>query len=130
MKAQEIFDTVATHLFKQGKRSTDQSRCRYHGENGLKCAVGVLVSDDVYFPEMDEGNKTIKSLVEQNEDKFPDWFKDNLGLLQTLQSVHDKQRNWESSDLMHNALVDVASAHDVNPDILQTLDFEDNKDGE
>lgn len=131
MKAQEIFDIVATHLFKQGRRSTDHQRCRYHGENGLKCAVGVLVADDVYFSEMDEGNKTIKSLVEQHGDKFPNWFRDNLGLLQTLQSVHDKQRNWESTDLMYNALVEVASMYEVSPDILDTLDFEEEEvDGE
>lgn len=130
MKPQQIFDAVATHLFKQGKRSTDDHRCRYYGDNGLKCAVGAVIPEDVYFPEMDEGNKTIKTLVDQNEDKFPDWVKNNLGLLQTLQSVHDKQRNWESSDLMHNALVEVASAYDVSPDVLEKLDFEGNEDDE
>jgi len=130
MKAQEIFDRVAVHLFQQGKRSTDKFHCRYYNNDGLKCAVGALIPEEIYFSEMDIGNKTIKSLVEVHDEKFPDWVKNNLGLLQALQSVHDKQRNWESSDLMHDALVDVASAYDVSPDILEKLKFERDEDGE
>lgn len=130
MTPQEIFDTVAKHLFEQGKRSVDRHFCRYHNEDGLKCAVGVLITVDNYFPEMDSGNKTIKTLVDHHDDKFPDWIKNNLGLLQALQSVHDKQYNWETDDNMYNALVSVASAYDVSPDILETLEFkeEENED--
>jgi|694.fasta_scaffold25162_3 hypothetical protein len=125
MKPQEIFNTVAKHLFKQGKRSVDERFCRYHNNDGLKCAVGILVSEEEYFPEMDMGNKTIKTLLQHHEDKFPTWMKENLGLVQALQSVHDKQNNWESSDNMYNALVEVASAYDVSPDILEEIDFEE-----
>lgn len=125
MKPQEIFNTVAKHLFDQGKRSTDKQFCRYHNEDGLKCAVGVLIEDDVYFPEMDSGNKTIKTLVDHHPDKFPDWVKENLGLLQSLQSVHDKQHNWETEDNMINALIEVASVYEVSPDVLDDLQFKE-----
>ena len=132
MKAQEIFDTVAVHLFDQGKRSVDKHFCRYRNDIGLKCAVGILISEEDYFPEMDKGNKTIKGLIELYPNKFPEWMSENLGLIQALQSVHDKQENWKSSDNMHDALVEIASIYEVNPDILEELNFEkeDNEDGE
>lgn len=34
-----------THLHAQG-RTAGNPICRYHTENGLKCAVGVLIPDD------------------------------------------------------------------------------------
>ena len=55
-------------------------------------------------------------------------MKDNLGLIQALQSVHDKQHNWETTDNMYNALVEVASAYEVSPDILDVLDFEEEEE--
>jgi hypothetical protein len=57
---------------------------------------------------------------------------ENLGLIQGLQSVHDKQENWKSSDNMHDALVEIASIYEVNPDILEELNFEEEEyeDGE
>lgn len=128
MKAQEIFDTVAVHLFDQGQRSVDNRFCRYHNDTGLKCAVGILVPEEEYFSEMDQGNKTIKNLIELYPDKFPDWMSENLGLIQGLQSVHDKQENWKSSDNMHDALVEIASIYEVNPDILEELNFEEEED--
>jgi hypothetical protein len=128
MKAQEIFDTVAVHLFDQGQRSVDKRFCRYHNDAGLKCAVGILIPEEEYFPEMDQGNKTIKNLIELYPDKFPDWMSENLGLIQGLQSVHDKQENWKSSDNMHDALVEIASIYEVNPDILEELNFEEEED--
>lgn len=128
MKAQEIFDTVAVHLFDQGQRSVDKHFCRYRNNDGLKCAAGVLIPEEDYFPEMDQGNKTIKNLIELYPDRFPDWMSENLGLIQGLQSVHDKQENWKSSDNMHDALVEIASIYEVNPDILEELNFEEEED--
>lgn len=127
MKAQDIFDTVAVHLFNQGTRSVDNKYCRYHNDDGLKCSIGVLITADNYFPEIDMGNKSIKSLIHEYDDRFPDWMKENLGLLLALQSVHDKNHNWESSDNMFNALVDVASEFDLSPSILDNLDFKEEK---
>lgn len=113
MTPQEIFYKVAKHLFDQGKRSVDNSYCRYHGEDGLKCSIGVLVPEEDYFPEMDQGNKTIKSLVQAHTDKFPEWMGENLGLLCELQSAHDKQYNWENSNTMLKVLTSIAEAYNI-----------------
>lgn len=61
MNTQETFDTVARHLLTQGEKSTKMEKmgklngedvlqpfCAYRGEGGLKCAIGVLIPDDLY----------------------------------------------------------------------------------
>lgn len=130
MTPQEIFDKVVSHLSNQGQRSVDDKYCRYHSEDGLMCAVGVLVDANTYFPEMDQGNKTIKSLIQEYEDKFPEWMSENLGLLSELQSVHDRQYLWENGQKMLDTLTDVAEAYGVSPAILNNLEFEFNSNKE
>jgi len=124
MKPQEIFDKVVTHLINQGKRSMDDKYCRYHSDDGLMCAVGVLIPKESYFPEIDKGNKTIKSLVNEYEDRFPEWMSENLGLLCELQSVHDRQYLWENGKKMLDTLTSVAESYGISPAILDKLDFD------
>lgn len=123
MQAQEIFDTVATHLFKQGRRATNWEMphmCSYRGAGGSKCAVGVLISDDVYDPMME--GRTIVGLVDFGSG-LPDWMGENLGLLSWLQGVHDVESNWKSSADMKAALRHVAEANSVKADVLNGLSF-------
>lgn len=48
---QEVFEFVATHLLKQGQKSFDGGTyCMYRGDNGLKCAIGCLMTDQEYQP--------------------------------------------------------------------------------
>lgn len=58
---QEIFDYVYSCMEKQNwQRSMSTgswpgvNRCRYRGNNGMKCAIGHLIPDDKYKPEFDE----------------------------------------------------------------------------
>lgn len=56
---QEIFDTVARHLLNQGKRSAvvdsdiGGNGCRYRTDDGLMCAVGCLINDEAYAPDLE-----------------------------------------------------------------------------
>lgn len=56
---QEVFNIVSLHLLKQVKRSTKHLKnswflaCAYRGNEGMKCAAGVLIPDDKYEPEME-----------------------------------------------------------------------------
>jgi hypothetical protein len=53
MTDQEIFDKVALHLLsyaKQGFKSVDDRGCLYRNGEGLSCAVGCLIPDDLYDP--------------------------------------------------------------------------------
>ncbi len=123
MKDQQIFDTVATHLFIQGRRSVSGSSCRYWGEDGTKCAAGALITKDFYFPELEMSNRTISHHVKDNPDKFPAWFLTNLGLIQELQTVHDRTYNWEHPNNLHNSLVEVALKYNLSPDILENMSY-------
>lgn len=122
MQAQDIFNAVVKHLFEQGKRSVDERHCRYHSEDGLKCSVGILVPMDAYFEEMDQGNRTIKALITEYPDKFPEWMVENLGLLSELQCVHDRHYNWEDPENMRKALKKTAEAYKLNDRILDYVD--------
>jgi hypothetical protein len=49
MSLQKIFDTVATHLLKQGCRAENPAKgCMYRDPKGRKCAAGALISDGLY----------------------------------------------------------------------------------
>lgn len=54
---QQTFNTVSAHLLNQNERSLADYRskqgCAYRGENGLKCAVGALITDEFYLPKLE-----------------------------------------------------------------------------
>lgn len=67
MTAQEIFDKIVSHLRAQGVKSIEfgggpdllqpgEVRCLYRGPLGTKCAVGCLISDEVYDEDMEDFN--------------------------------------------------------------------------
>lgn len=85
MKPQEIFDTVARHLFKQGHPAVEDGSCLYRASNGDRCAAGVLITDRYYDPKM-EGQATL-AIAKQFD--LPKWFKANQELIEALQYIHD-----------------------------------------
>jgi hypothetical protein len=87
MTEQKIFDTVALHLIKQGKQSIDAAKgmCLYRGPNGLKCAVGCLIPDKVYRPEM-EGHSVSRFIDTYDGLNFLQPFD---AILNDLQEAHD-----------------------------------------
>lgn len=95
---QEIFDRVVTHLRTQNRKSYsidgDNAKCVYRSKEGYSCAVGCLIPDELYKPEMDgfddeASDTSIDGLIKKNF-VLPDYFKDNLMLLSELQYVHDR----------------------------------------
>ena len=132
MTPQEIYDTVAKHLFTQGKRSgvlwpTGDFRCKYRGPDGTKCAVGVLIPDEVYDPDM-EGHSIVglfdPDATEKGGFELPAWMKENLKLLVALQGAHDFSRYWHSSPQMNARLKQVAQDHGLSAAVLNGLKFE------
>lgn len=126
MTPQEIFDTVAKHLFTQGCRSIEvddegEESCLYRGPEGRMCAVGVLIPDEIYDPLMEHQNSDY--LLETPCYKFPAWMADNMHLLLSLQRVHDSSLNWEDSLAMRAALLGVAHLYKLSPAVLDGLAF-------
>lgn len=109
MTNQEIFNKVYTHLYKQAQPALrhsdfiDGPACAYRGEDGAMCAVGCLIPDDVYTPEI-EGvgvsrlvarehlvdDTTANGLSTALERSGIDVYDDStVGLLVELQGAHD-----------------------------------------
>lgn len=89
---QEVFDTVATHLIKQGERSASYTECLYKDGLGRSCAIGCLIKDKYYSRDL-EGKKAIQGQVvnalAKSLNTTPENIWDNSGSLLALQSIHD-----------------------------------------
>ena len=107
---QDIFNIVANGMLKQGKKSEDRgsSSCLYRGPNGLKCAIGMLMPDNLYDSIMEgqsaSESDVMKTLNVPNTVAFAD-FLDNL------QGVHDDHlpNDWDRE------LVNFAHHYGLNP---------------
>lgn len=120
MKAQEIFDTVATHLFRQGHQAIAivGLACLYRAPNGDMCAVGVLIPDEYYKKDFEM--LPVGSICSQ----FPEWLAVHILLLKALQRVHDSKWNWKTEERLRIALRIVAKNHDLDDFIVDGLSFQ------
>ena len=125
MNNQEIFDLVKSHLLTQKKPAQipGGNRCQYRlGE--LKCAVGALIPDSEYVPEMEfasmssltdidfpgrtEETKKAAKLLTDLFDKL-NISKDSYPLLKALQDIHD----YSSPHYWENKLIYLAKKFDL-----------------
>jgi hypothetical protein len=87
---QAIFDQVARHLLTQNAQSIRDDAgfdvaCLYRGPDGLKCALGCLIADTEYVPDM-EGHG-IYGLIEAGYCDAN--IKPHAHFLAELQEIHD-----------------------------------------
>jgi hypothetical protein len=107
---QAIFDQVVNHLLTQNAVSWDTNGiCQYRGPNGMKCAVGCLIDDAYYHPDMEDMSiqsairdqhimASRKLLVDALINSGVDLNDPTTAkLLDHLQQVHDRSSpyNWE-----------------------------------
>lgn len=90
MTRQEMFDTAAKHLLTQRTRSIgeDDNYCNYRGQQGRMCAIGPMIPDEKYSPEMEGlvvGNGVVWNAMGLDSDD-PDNLKT---LARKLQCIHD-----------------------------------------
>lgn len=85
---QEIFNHVIKHLKEQGCQSVDRDgdECAYRGASGRMCAVGCLLADDEYEPNMESHG--VYDIV------LPLRLENHSLLLQELQRLHDRSYYW------------------------------------
>jgi len=89
MNHQEVYNKVKTHLLTQNEKSKvhTSGMCRYRTGTELKCAVGILIPDELYDPIF-EGKRAYA---------LPKFILDVIGVendqdaefLNILQSIHD-----------------------------------------
>lgn len=103
---QEAFTIVENHLLTQQEKSTENDKCKYH-YNGLKCAVGCLISEEDYEYTLE--NIPVSNLPEPLLEKLigKDW--ETLDMLTDLQDVHDCRH----IDSWRDCLDEVASKYNV-----------------
>jgi len=87
---QQAFDKIRTHLSSAtGRCKADGGySCLYHREDGARCAVGVLITEDEYSKDL-EGMK-----LEKVVDACSSLYGLNVEFLRDLQVVHDESENW------------------------------------
>lgn len=108
MNAQEIFDTVASHLLHQNKQCKgEDGYCKYRNSEGLKCAIGALIPEDKYSLKMEE--EPITCVMEG----VLDWFTHH-NLLMDLQKCHDTldPKDWKSE------LYQISAKHGLVTEVL------------
>ena len=81
--------------------------CTYRGPDNKKCAVGILISDELYNPDWDRGLMPVNELPDDIITKImPDGM--NIIDLRNVQITHDKflNRNWSAVEFIErlNAL--------------------------
>ena len=76
--------------------------CRYRGGNGMRCAIGALIPDELYQPCMERMLipgliKLMQSLGEKYISLY-EMFKTHEQLITRLQLIHDNENrsNWEA----------------------------------
>ena len=93
--SRKVFNYVVNHMKNQGCRSTkkyEPDECAYRGENGTSCAVGCLILDEEYEPDMEYRplRDVIFSIPRLHQ------FEE---LLYSLQQFHDYPGNWSQSNI-------------------------------
>ena len=89
----DIIDLVETKLLEQGVRSIKvwPGSCALRGADGMKCAIGWLVPDDVYTRRLETVEDPVLELIVigKYEKCFGEQFYEKTEILQELQYVHD-----------------------------------------
>ena len=116
MIAQEIFDIVRDHLLKQNAKAQNPAslggQCRYRGPDGLQCAVGCLITDEEYNPEMEGIDVNLLDL----EFFGLEHLRPHLAVLNDLQDCHD---NYEP-EFWAKRLKEIAHKHGLKSPEMTT----------
>jgi hypothetical protein len=114
---QNIYNRVRDHLLAQGERSMRTVRgygtlCAYRGDDGRKCAVGALISNEAYSIDLETRGACDGGVVMALRASGVDTdAAATMSLLRELQRIHDG----ESVDAWPKALRDAARHFGLEP---------------
>jgi hypothetical protein len=102
---QSIFDQVAQHLLDQGRKAYQSGvGCVYRTKEGLRCAAGCLIPDDLYDPRMDnrdQGGGSVRRSGLVQEALKKERIRD-LGFVFQLQEIHDMSSPFRWEERLRN----------------------------
>ena len=100
MDYQHIFNRVTEHLLTQRVQATncDNETCSYRSPNGNRCAIGALIPDHLYDPDMEDNSvdavtrlyPAVARWLGVPEDEDSRERGKPIRFLSQLQSIHDK----------------------------------------
>lgn len=91
---QQIFDKVSHHLLTQNAKAMGQFKCMYRTSNGLMCAVGCLIPDELYDPSLES------------------WIGSDPAILDVLKKANVLSEDVTSNSLMADFFLDLQELHD------------------
>lgn len=114
---QEIFDLACKGMLRQGRKSLNESNfCAYRGRDGLKCAVGHIIPDNLYMEEFDERDgEHYTSVMRKLRDHIMVEDDRGLTLLGRLQLVHDHR----SPGCWPGELAEIASEFSLDDSVIE-----------
>ena len=84
---QEMVDVCCSFLVEQGRPAVNmEGGCLYRSYSGYRCALGVLIPDEIYATEME--GKDIADLLKAHPE-LPEWMSSNQDFLAEIQNAHD-----------------------------------------
>lgn len=116
---QEIFDIVWKHFITDKNPfsvNQDTNSCRYRGPNDTKCAIGVLIPDNVYTDRIE--GEVISSDVLLDIKPFASWLiktfhAEDMRFLKALQEAHDAHSFNSGYDGLHRQLTIIATKYNL-----------------
>jgi hypothetical protein len=123
MTKQAVFDRVAAHLLTQRARSFVVGRrelvhvqsCAYRGVNGLRCAVGCLIADEAYHPDLETKSVCMPEVLLALSLSGVPMSINMTMLLQRLQAFHDGVH----PHLWRDGLIRLASECNLSPRVVE-----------
>lgn len=118
---QTAFDTALNGIRAQGKPSLSadpvDNYCLYRAPDGSKCAIGHLIPDDKYSPDMEMGGiyQRIHEICPIIGVETADWR--TIDFLSELQKAHDRGRNAPHDQFLpgfEERMVELANNYDLN----------------
>ena len=98
MNTQEAFHAMVQHLREQGMRSeTGSSVCVYRHPDGLRCAIGAIIPDELYAEDFE--GRTVDALLRETPALQALLQNVDRKVLADMQDIHDftDPRYWEES---------------------------------
>ena len=106
MDQQDVFNRVVAHARQQGRRSMlPTGSCAYRGEDGTKCFIGALITDEAYYWRLEcQGVSSHEVLEALAASGVIVETTDEMVFCSRLQTIHDGSgihgdtpRQWEDN---------------------------------
>jgi hypothetical protein len=127
---QEAFTLAVKGIIAQGKPGydADEAGCRYRAPDGSKCAVGMIIPDDQYSPNIE--GAPIFALVKGGHCR-PEWHAIpalaglDVKLLRDLQAAHDDEYYHDDDEAFLDHFIKearkIAAEYDLDASFIQSL---------